>query len=170
VTLAGIHLRSWRLPARQSLKTRVRSCRPFAGRPQSCESSSFCRPLKLFSSSLKGCTFAGAVLFVPQFFVVNPWQLLVLQGAVGLVMSGVLTSISALQANLSPEGYQGAVYGVDASATSIANGIGPMIGAAVAAWLGLRAPFLLATAAFLVATAFAWALVPKTMQNKSPTG
>ena len=115
------------------------------------------------------CAVAGALLYVPQFFVGNPWQLLVLQGAVGLVMSGVLASISALQAHLSPEGFQGAVYGVDASATSIANAIGPMVGATVAATLGLRAPFLLAAGGIGLAAGLAWFLIPKPGQMKSPT-
>jgi DHA1 family multidrug resistance protein-like MFS transporter len=48
------------------------------------------------------CVVGTAILYVPQFFVTSPWQLLVLQGAVGLVMSGVLASISALLANLAP--------------------------------------------------------------------
>jgi DHA1 family multidrug resistance protein-like MFS transporter len=115
------------------------------------------------------CAGSAALLYVPQFFVTSPWQLLVLQGAVGLVMSGVLASISALMANLAPEGRQGAVYGVDASVVSIANGVGPMLGATVAATLGLRAPFLLAAGALALATALTWVLVPKPRQTKSPT-
>jgi DHA1 family multidrug resistance protein-like MFS transporter len=122
-----------------------------------------------YRSVLLTCAAAGALLYVPQFFVGTPWQLLVLQGAVGLVMSGVLASISALQAHLSPRGYQGAVYGIDASATSIANAIGPMLGAAVAAALGLRAPFLVAAGLIAVATGLAYILVPKPEQMKSPT-
>jgi DHA1 family multidrug resistance protein-like MFS transporter len=107
------------------------------------------------------CATGVAVLYLPQFFVTTPWQLLVLQGGVGLVMSGVLASISALLANLAPEGRQGAVYGVDASVVSTANAIGPMLGAGVAATLGLRMPFLLAAGAFGLATGLAWVLVPR---------
>jgi DHA1 family multidrug resistance protein-like MFS transporter len=118
---------------------------------------------------LLACTAATALLFVPQFFVTNPWQLLVLQAAVGLVMSGVLASISALLANLAPEGHQGAVYGVDASVVAMANAIGPMLGATVAAALGLRAPFLLATGLLFAATALAWALVPRAEKRTGPT-
>jgi DHA1 family multidrug resistance protein-like MFS transporter len=105
---------------------------------------------------------------VPQFFVTKPWQLLILQAAVGLVMSGVLASISALLANLAPEGHQGAVYGVDASAVSAANAIGPMLGAAVAATLGLRAPFLVAAGGMLLATGMTWALVPRASERLRP--
>jgi MFS family permease len=118
---------------------------------------------------LLACLACGIVLYVPQFFVTTPWQLLVLQGVVGFGMSGVLATISALQANQSPEGCQGVVYGVDASAVSTANAVGPMLGAAVAATMGLRAPFLLATVGFALATALAWGLVPRPEPQKSPT-
>ncbi len=114
------------------------------------------------------CTFLAAVLYVPQFFVVNPWQLLVLQALLGLVMSGVLASISALQANLAPEGHQGAVYGLDASVVSTANAVGPLLGASVAAALGLRVPFLLAAAIVFVASGLSWLLVPRTQPQASP--
>jgi MFS family permease len=118
---------------------------------------------------LLACAGCVALIYVPQFFVTNPWQLLVLQGLLGLVMSGVLASVSALLANLAPEGRQGAVYGVDASVVAMANAVGPMLGATVAATLGLRAPFLLAAGLFLVATVLAWFLVPTAEQRKRPT-
>jgi DHA1 family multidrug resistance protein-like MFS transporter len=110
---------------------------------------------------LVACSVAMAVLYVPQFFVTSPWQLLGLQAAAGLAMSGVLASVSALLANLAPEGHQGAVYGVDASAVSVANGVGPMLGASVAAAFGLRAPFLLAAGVFGAAAVLAYLLVPR---------
>jgi DHA1 family multidrug resistance protein-like MFS transporter len=115
------------------------------------------------------CATAVAVLYVPQFFVTTPWQLFALQAAMGFVMSGVLASISALMANLAPEGHQGAVYGVDASIVSTANALGPMLGAGVAATWGLRMPFLVAAGILALATGLAWALVPKSAQNTSPT-
>jgi DHA1 family multidrug resistance protein-like MFS transporter len=118
---------------------------------------------------LLACATAVTLLYIPQFFVTNPWQLLVLQGVLGLVMSGVLASISALMANLAPEGHQGAVYGVDASVVAMANAVGPMLGATVAATLGLRAPFMLAAGLFFVATVLAWILVPTAEQRKRPT-
>jgi DHA1 family multidrug resistance protein-like MFS transporter len=118
---------------------------------------------------LLACAVGGAILYVPQFFVTTPWQLLILQGAVGLVMSGVLASISALLATLAPEGRQGAVYGVDASIVSGANAVGPMLGASIAATVGLRAPFLLTAGALALAAALVWLLVPKDEQRKSST-
>ena len=118
---------------------------------------------------LLACTVAAAIFYVPQFFVTTPWQLLILQGAVGLVMSGVLASISALLATLAPEGHQGAVYGVDASIVSAANAVGPMLGAGVAAAAGLRAPFPFTAGGLFLAAGLVWLLVPKRGQEKSST-
>jgi DHA1 family multidrug resistance protein-like MFS transporter len=91
---------------------------------------------------LLACALGMAVVYIPQFFVTMPVQLLILQAAAGAAMGGGLAAMGALLARLSPEGRQGAVYGLDSSAVSAANGLGPMIGAAVAMGLGLRAPFL----------------------------
>ena len=110
---------------------------------------------------LLACAVLVAVLYVPQFFVTSAWQLLALQVGVGFVMSGVLASISALLANLAPEGRQGAVYGVDTSIVSAANAVGPMLGASVAAAWGLQVPFLLAAGAFALAAGMVWVLVPR---------
>jgi MFS family permease len=63
-------------------------------------------------------------------------------------MGGILASLSASLAQLSPEGQEGIVYGVDASVVSVASAIGPMAGSALAIWLGLRAPFLFTAGIF----------------------
>ena len=115
------------------------------------------------------CAALGALLYVPQFFVTTPWQLLILQGLTGLAMSGVLASTSALLANLAPEGRQGAVYGVDASVVSAANAVAPMLGASIAAAIGLRAPFLLTAGGLALASGLAWLLLPKNGQEKGST-
>jgi len=88
------------------------------------------------------CTVGAAALHAPQFFVTTPTQLLILQGAAGVALGGILASLSAILANLAPEGRQGVVYGVDTSAISTARAIAPMVGAAIAASLGLRFIFL----------------------------
>jgi DHA1 family multidrug resistance protein-like MFS transporter len=102
------------------------------------------------------CLASTAVVYLPHYFVSAPWQLLALQGLLGLFISGMLASYSALLANLSPEGLHGVVYGVDASVSSLANAMGPMLGASIATSAGLRVPFLIAAAALALAAGFAW--------------
>jgi DHA1 family multidrug resistance protein-like MFS transporter len=108
-----------------------------------------------YRTVLMACALGMAMVYVPQFFVTTPVQLLILQAAAGAAMGGGLATIGALLAKLSPEGRQGAVYGLAWSAVSAASGLGPMIGVAVAVGLGLRASFLFAAgiyglAAFMV--------------------
>ena len=97
------------------------------------------------------CTLVSAVCYVPQAFVDVPGWLLPLQAGAGLAMGGILASISASLARLAPQGQEGIVYGVSSSAMSMANAVGPMAGSALAAWLGLREPFLFAAGVFGVA-------------------
>jgi DHA1 family multidrug resistance protein-like MFS transporter len=112
-----------------------------------------------YRTVLLTCALGMAVVYVPQFFVTTPVQLLILQAAAGAAMGGGLAAIGALLANLSPEGRQGAVYGLDWSVVSAANGLGPITGAAVAVGLGLRAPFLFAAGVYGLAALIVMATV-----------
>jgi DHA1 family multidrug resistance protein-like MFS transporter len=109
---------------------------------------------------------ATMLTYVPHFFVTTPGQLLVLQAVQGFALGGMLAVINAMLANRSPEGRQGAVYGLDASVTAGASAVGPMIGAAVAASMGLRATFLLAAGAMGLALGVAWARIPRMDRSK----
>jgi DHA1 family multidrug resistance protein-like MFS transporter len=117
-----------------------------------------------YRTVLLTCALGTAVVYVPQFFVTTPVQLLILQAVVGAAMGGGLAVIGALLANLSPEGRQGAVYGLDWSAVSAANGLGPMIGVAVAVGLGLRASFLFAAGIYGLAAL----VVAGAVSNRQP--
>ena len=97
------------------------------------------------------CALGAAVVYVPQSLVTTPNQLLVLQGAVGVALGGLLASATAIMANLSPADRQGVVYGVDTSAVATARAIAPMLGAAIATSLGLRSIFLFIAAIFALA-------------------
>jgi len=117
---------------------------------------------------LLACAMGAALFYVPQFFVTTPTQLLVFQAGVGLAMGGTLAMVSAMLAALAPEGRQGAVYGVDASVVSAANAVGPMLGASLAAGLGLRSVFLCAAAVFGLAALVVAGLVPRRGQSGHP--
>lgn len=114
---------------------------------------------------LIACACASAVCYVPQFFVTEPASLLFLQAGTGLAMGGILVSLSSSLARLAPEGREGIVYGVDATVVSVANALAPMAGSALAAWIGLRVPFLVAAGIFGMAGVAAARLLPR----RSPT-
>ncbi len=91
---------------------------------------------------------AAGLLYIPQAFVQDARWLIVWQLASGFAVGGTLSTLTALLMQVSPAGREGTVFGLDASAVSAANAIGPIMGATVAASAGLRAPFLLASSLF----------------------
>ena len=96
------------------------------------------------------CSAGAVAAFVPHYFVTDVLQLTLLQLIVNFFLGGTLTAVSALLAGLAPDGRQGVVYGLDHSAASAGNAIGPMLGAAIAMTLGIRAGFLFVAGLFLV--------------------
>lgn len=97
----------------------------------------------------------AALFYLPQSLVTSGWQLLVLQALVGVCMGGLIPSISALLARYTQAGEEGAAYGLDHSITSAARAVAPLLGAAVAAWFGLRATFVATAFIYLMAAAIA---------------
>lgn len=91
--------------------------------------------------TLVACAGAAMLLYIPQLFVTNPWQLAGLQAISGLAAGGLLPAIGALMNIWIPSGHQGAVFGLENSVTAGGRIFAPMIGASLAAWFGLRAIF-----------------------------
>ena len=115
---------------------------------------------------LVACALGAAVLYAPQFLVVTPTQLLILQAAAGVAMGGIMASVSATLAQLAPEGRQGVVYGLDSSANSVARAIAPLAGAAIATGLGIRYIFLCAAGVFALAALGMGGLLVRTKESK----
>lgn len=101
-----------------------------------------------------GATFT-AFLYIPQFFVNDVWQLVVLQGLTGAGAGTVLPSLSALLAKFTTRGEEGAVYGLENSIMAASRTISPMVGPAIAVWFGLRSTFLLAALLFFISVLIA---------------
>lgn len=91
---------------------------------------------------------AAAACFAPQALVNDPRLLMGWQFLGGMAAGGALAALTALLAQLSATGHEGVMFGLDASAMSVSNAVGPLLGAAVLASLGLRWPFVLAALIF----------------------
>lgn len=101
----------------------------------------------------------AAVLYLSQSLVTTGWQLLVLQALIGVAMGGIMPAISALLADLTQRGSEGAVYGLDNSIRAGSRTVAPLLATAIAVWLGLRATFIATALLFLVtALLAAWRL------------
>ncbi|MFZ7125449.1 MAG: MFS transporter [Desulfobacterales bacterium] len=106
---------------------------------------------------------AGALacfcVFLLQCWVTSGWQLLVLQILAGVALGGIVPGISALLAAYTRCGQEGAVYGLDNSIVSGARTVAPMLGVAIAMWLGYRAVFAAAALLYLFTALLAmWGL------------
>jgi len=90
---------------------------------------------------LIGSAVFAALLYIPQSFVTAAWQLILLQALVGFAAGGLIPALAALMNLWSPAGNQGATYGIDTSVNAAARAVAPMVGAAIASWIGLRGVF-----------------------------
>ncbi len=115
------------------------------------------------SSVLLFSGLAMVVFYLPQALVSAAWQLVFLQALTGVANGGMLPSVGALMNLQTPVGNQGATYGLNASITAAGRCVGPMMGAAIAIWFGLRSVFILAALVYLLA-----ALVSLKMYRKGP--
>lgn len=111
---------------------------------------------------LIACFILAGLLYLPQSLVTQGWQLLVLYALVGIGSGGIVPLVSALLANYTPTGEEGAVYGLDNSIQSGARSISPLLGSAVALCFGLRSTFIATALIFLLAALLAVWKLPKT--------
>ncbi len=101
------------------------------------------------------------VCYIPQIFVSNVWQLLAWQGLAGLAMGGIISAPSALLAQYTDAGEEGAVYGLDNSIVAGGRAIAPLVGAAIAMFFGLRATFAATAVLFVIVWLTATLFLPK---------
>jgi DHA1 family multidrug resistance protein-like MFS transporter len=74
------------------------------------------------------CGIGAAVFYVSHVFVGTLGQLSVLYALTGACVGGLLPTLSAMLAENSQRGDEGAVYGIDNSVTSAGRTIGPLLG------------------------------------------
>jgi DHA1 family multidrug resistance protein-like MFS transporter len=87
---------------------------------------------------------AVGLLLLPQAFVSEAWQLIVLYVLMGAATGGLVSAPSALLAHYTDPGEEGAVYGLDNSIVSGARALAPLAGSGLAIWLGYRGVFVVA--------------------------
>lgn len=104
-------------------------------------------------------TILTALFFLPQGLVNTGWQFLILQALVGAALGGIIPTISALLAFYTRLGEEGTVYGLDNSVSSGSRVIGPLLGALVASWIGIRFALVATALPFLISGVIAkWGL------------
>jgi DHA1 family multidrug resistance protein-like MFS transporter len=110
---------------------------------------------------LIGCGFVAALFFIPQGFVTEGWQLLVLQALTGAATGGMGPALSALLSRYTPAGEEGAVYGLDHSVSSASRATAPLLGAGIAIWFGLPGIFVVTGIVLLLTVLLVMAFLPE---------
>src|SRR6202012_3660380 len=88
------------------------------------------------------CLVISAVLLIPQAFVTNDWQLILLRFFMGLALGGLLPCIASVIRHNVPENMVGGTLGYSVSAQYAGQVVGPLAGGFVGGHIGMRAVFL----------------------------
>src|SRR5262249_42029455 len=92
---------------------------------------------------------AMGVLFVPLALVRTPWQLIACYGLLGVAAGGIVPSVQAVVADLTPIERRGVIFGVTSAVASAGGFVGPFMGSLLAANASVRIVFLVGSGVML---------------------
>ncbi|WP_088225743.1 multidrug efflux MFS transporter [Desulfosporosinus sp. FKB] len=99
------------------------------------------------------CLLGAAVIIIPQAYVRNAWQLIILRFIMGMATAGFLPSINSLLKSNIPETISGRIFGYNNAAQNLGNVVGPVLGGQMAAFWGFHYVFF-STSILLLINAF----------------
>jgi len=102
---------------------------------------------------------AAGLLFIPQAFVTNPWQLMCLRFLLGLTAAGLTPSVNILVKKITPQHLTGRVFGFNMSAGYLGCFAGSVMGGQVAAGFGIRNVFFITSILLLVNAVWVYFMV-----------
>lgn len=94
------------------------------------------------------------IIYIPQAFVINVWQLAALRFLVGISDAALLPQVQSLLAKYSSSKYSGRIFSYNQSAQFMGNIVGPLIGSTISGIFGYGGVFL--STAFLVGGNLVW--------------
>ncbi len=112
-----------------------------------------------------GSAIIAGLTLLPQAFVTEVWQLIVLYSLTGAASGGLVSAPSALLAQYTDPGEEGAVYGLDNSIVAGARAVAPLAGSGLAIWLGYRGVFGVAAFIMLIMVVLAVRRLPEGQLN-----
>ncbi|MGH2319440.1 MFS transporter [Planococcus sp. 4-30] len=94
------------------------------------------------------------VFIIPQAFVTELWQLIILRLLFGVAVGGMIPTTTALMRREAPIEIQGEIMGYNTSFRFLGNIIGPMFGGIVSGFIGISSVFIVTGVLFVLAFAF----------------
>ncbi|WP_087002613.1 multidrug efflux MFS transporter [Rhizobium sullae] len=110
---------------------------------------------------IAGALAVAGLLLVPQAFVTEPWQLIVLRLLMGIALGGLLPCITAVIRHSVPDSAAGSILGLSISTQYAGQVAGPVLGGFVGGHIGMRAVFLGTCVLLLAGAAYAWTVRPR---------
>lgn len=105
----------------------------------------------------------AGLVFIPQAFVTNSWQLMGLRFILGLTSAGLIPAVNILIKKITPSTITGRVFGFNMSAGYLGIFGGSVLGGQVAAYLGIRYVFFITSALLLLNAIWVYFKVYKKM-------
>ena len=99
---------------------------------------------------------ATTVLLIPQAFVTEAWQLILLRFLMGMALGGLMPCITAIIRHRAPEQMAGTLLGYSISIQYAGQVLGPLLGGFVGGHLGMRAVFFSTSLLIALAALYAW--------------
>ncbi len=93
---------------------------------------------------------AAAIIFIPQAFVKNVWQLMALRFLLGLTVGGLNPSVNIIIKKITPSSITGRVFGFNMSAGYLGVFGGAVLGGQVAACFDIRYVFFITSALLMI--------------------
>jgi DHA1 family multidrug resistance protein-like MFS transporter len=106
------------------------------------------------------CLFTG-VLYLPPMFAQALVPFIALMALMGTFKGGIMIASSSLIALTVTSSEQGMAYGLQQSANFLGSGLGPLIGGGLAALIGLRVVFPVASGLYILAGLLVFKLLPE---------
>jgi MFS family permease len=113
---------------------------------------------------------AASLLFIPQAFVRNPWQLMALRFLLGLTAAGLTPSVNVLIKKITPPALTGRVFGFSMSAMYMGVFAGSVLGGQVASYWDIRYVFAATGALLLINATFVYFNIYRKLNVNSKAG
>ncbi|CUU46102.1 multidrug efflux MFS transporter [Clostridium beijerinckii] len=96
------------------------------------------------------CLIGAVIIFIPQVFVQNTWQLMGLRFLLGLASAGLNPSVNIILKKITPSSLTGRVFGFNMSAGYLGVFGGSVLGGQIAGILGIQYVFFITSALLLI--------------------
>ena len=107
----------------------------------------------------------AGLIYIPQAFVTNPWQLMGLRFLLGIAMAGLNPSVNTLIKRITPTPIAGRIFGLTVSAGYLGVFFGSVLGGQVASAFGIQAVFYCTSALLLINGVWVYRNVYQKLEN-----